>query len=81
MSEQKASQNNLERLESYQYPAAHLGHLTEGQQGALDAFKELCLKAGYYKPGGGGNAASHDDETLLSVPKPQRQPRPHPPLA
>ncbi|KAF2086293.1 CRAL/TRIO domain-containing protein [Saccharata proteae CBS 121410] len=58
---------NLVRTESFQYPAAHLGHLTDNQQAALDQFKELCAKDGYYKPAGveGRKYASHDDETLL----------------
>lgn len=57
----------LSKTDSFQYPAAHFGHLTEGQQAALDSFKELCLENGYYRPAEHGNHASHDDETLLSV--------------
>ncbi|OCK80561.1 CRAL/TRIO domain-containing protein [Lepidopterella palustris CBS 459.81] len=58
---------DLKRIESFQYPAAHLGHLTEGQQAALDAFRQLCQDEGYYKPAGldGRAGPSHDDETLL----------------
>lgn len=60
---------DLNRIQSFQYPAAHYGHLTNEQQEALDAFKVLCQDEGYYKPGGptGTPEASHDDETLLSV--------------
>jgi hypothetical protein len=58
---------DLTRVESFQYPAAHLGHLTDNQQQALDAFKKLSQDEGYYKPAGadGKAEASHDDETLL----------------
>ncbi|KAF9639475.1 Cellular retinaldehyde-binding/triple function [Lasiodiplodia theobromae] len=57
----------LQRVDSYQYPAAHLGHLTANQQAALDKFKDLCKDAGYYRPTGvdGKKIASHDDETML----------------
>ncbi|KAL1614992.1 hypothetical protein SLS54_009333 [Diplodia seriata] len=57
----------LQRVDSYQYPAAHLGHLTANQQAALDKFKDLCKDAGYYRPTGvdGKKFASHDDETML----------------
>ncbi|KAF2177878.1 CRAL/TRIO domain-containing protein [Zopfia rhizophila CBS 207.26] len=58
---------DLRKIESFQYPAAHYGHLTDNQQTALDAFKKLCLDAGYYKPAGTDRKTdpSHDDETLL----------------
>jgi hypothetical protein len=58
---------DLSKIDSYQYPSAHLGHLTEGQQTALDSFKRLCEEQGYYHPAGsdGRKVASHDDETLL----------------
>lgn len=57
----------LKLVESFQYPAAHLGHLSEGQQAALDAFKQLCQDEGYYEPAGfnGRSEPTHDDETLL----------------
>ncbi|KAF2198991.1 CRAL/TRIO domain-containing protein [Delitschia confertaspora ATCC 74209] len=57
----------LNRVDSFQYPAAHLGHLTDAQQAALDAFKQVCQEEGYYKPAGTGAVPepSHDDETLL----------------
>jgi hypothetical protein len=57
----------LRRIESFQYPNAHLGHLTPAQQSSLDAFKELCEKEGYYFPKGkdGSGDSSHDDETML----------------
>jgi len=59
--------NELRRVDSYQYPAAHLGHLTDAQQEALDRFKSLCQEKGYYRPAGDGSNpyASHDDETML----------------
>lgn len=58
----------LNRTESFQYPAAHLGHLNPAQAEALEAFRKLCLEGGYYKPAGtDGPYASHDDETLLFV--------------
>ncbi|TIA47181.1 CRAL/TRIO domain-containing protein [Aureobasidium pullulans] len=57
---------DLQRMESYQYPATHVGHLNPGQEKALEAFKELCLQKGYYTPTGGPNGTpSHDDETML----------------
>ena len=61
--------NELRRVESYQFPAAHLSHLSDSQQNALDRFKEVCQDKGYYyPPGSNGHAyASHDDETLLYV--------------
>lgn len=61
--------DDLKRVDSYQYPSAHLGHLTDNQQKALDRFKEICQEQGYYHPPGVVAAdqpyASHDDETLL----------------
>lgn len=61
--------NELKKVDSYQFPAAHLGHLSDSQQNALDRFKEICQDNGYYHPPGSkGHAyASHDDETLLYV--------------
>ncbi|KAF2433824.1 CRAL/TRIO domain-containing protein [Tothia fuscella] len=61
------AENNLTKIDSFQYPAAHLGHLTEVQQSALDSFKKLCQKQGYYHSAGtdGRTTDSHDDETLL----------------
>jgi hypothetical protein len=56
---------DLQRVESMQYPAGHLSHLTDNQQEKLDAFKQICLKEGYYTAPAAGKAASHDDETLL----------------
>ncbi|KAF2018518.1 CRAL/TRIO domain-containing protein [Aaosphaeria arxii CBS 175.79] len=60
---------DLSRIESFQYPAAHYGHLSADQQQALEAFKSLCLEQGYYIPASPAeprSEASHDDETLLS---------------
>jgi len=61
--------NELKRVDSYQYPSAHLAHLTDGQQEALDRFKSLCQEKGYYHPAVDESNiyASHDDETLLYV--------------
>ncbi|KAH7138302.1 CRAL-TRIO domain-containing protein [Dendryphion nanum] len=58
---------DLSRIETFQYPAAHFGHLTDSQQEQLDAFRELCLQEGYYTPAAadGATEPSHDDETLL----------------
>ncbi|KAF1837993.1 CRAL/TRIO domain-containing protein [Decorospora gaudefroyi] len=55
----------LTRVESMQYPAGHLSHLSETQQAQLSEFKTICQDAGYYTPATGGQAASHDDETML----------------
>jgi hypothetical protein len=58
---------DLSKIDSFQYPAAHLGHLSDEQQSALEEFKVLCEKEGYYHSEGkeGRTSASHDDETLL----------------
>jgi hypothetical protein len=62
------STQTISKTDSYQYPAAHLGHLTDGQQAVFENFKELCQENGYYHPARDGRRhASHDDETLLSV--------------
>ncbi|KAF2207388.1 hypothetical protein CERZMDRAFT_23613, partial [Cercospora zeae-maydis SCOH1-5] len=47
------------------WPAGHVGHLSEGQRGALDKFKDISHEKGYYHPGDEKTAASHDDETML----------------
>ncbi|KAF2144392.1 uncharacterized protein K452DRAFT_245186 [Aplosporella prunicola CBS 121167] len=56
---------DVSRVDSFQYPAAHLGHLTASQQTALDKFKQLAHQAGHYTPATAGAIASHDDETML----------------
>lgn len=56
---------DLSRIESMQYPAGHLSHLSENQQAALETFKEICEKEGYWTPRTGEKEASHDDETML----------------
>ena len=61
----------ISKTDSYQYPVSHFGHLSDGQQAALDSFKELCQENGNYKPAEPGRNASHDDETLLLVDIPQ----------
>lgn len=55
----------LERVESYQYPSGHVGHLTQNQLDTLQKFKDLCQSKKYYTPATGSTPASHDDETLL----------------
>lgn len=57
----------LSHVDSYQYPAAHFGHLSESQQTALESFKKLCQEKGYYQAAGtdGRKHNSHDDETML----------------
>jgi len=55
----------LTRVQSYQYPATHMGHLAPEQAGSLEKFKALCAQKGYYRPAKSGQNASHDDETLL----------------
>lgn len=58
---------DLQRVESMQYPAGHLAHLTDNQQQQLQAFEKICEEQGYYTPAIGGRQASHDDETMLYV--------------
>ena len=58
---------DLQRVQSYQYPATHVGHLAQDQIVALERFKTLAAQKGYYRAAQGGQRASHDDETLLSV--------------
>ncbi|EMD00286.1 hypothetical protein BAUCODRAFT_62741 [Baudoinia panamericana UAMH 10762] len=50
-----------------QWPAGHIGHLTQHQIDALGNFKKLCEQKGYYTPASedGKVPSSHDDETLL----------------
>ena len=55
----------LDRVDSFQYPSGHLGHLSQPQKDALETFKQLCEENGYYKPGTGSELASHSDETML----------------
>ncbi|KAF1844041.1 CRAL/TRIO domain-containing protein [Cucurbitaria berberidis CBS 394.84] len=56
---------DLSRVESMQYPAGHLSHLSDNQQARLDEFKKIIQEAGYWTPTSPLKAASHDDETLL----------------
>ncbi|OAK99807.1 CRAL/TRIO domain-containing protein [Phaeosphaeriaceae sp. SRC1lsM3a] len=55
----------LQRVESMQYPAGHLAHLSDNQQEKLNEFKQICQEQNYYTPATGVKAASHDDETML----------------
>ena len=57
------------QLESYQYPNAHLGHLTDYQQNQLNEFKGLVKQESSYVPSSSGEhgISGHDDETLLLV--------------
>ncbi|KZM22614.1 uncharacterized protein EKO05_0009735 [Ascochyta rabiei] len=56
---------DLSRVESMQYPAGHLAHLSENQQKQLQAFEKLAQEQGYYTPATETAEASHDDETML----------------
>lgn len=60
-----ATMADLQRIESMQYPAGHLAHLSDQQQEKLNEFRQLCEEQNYYTPATGAKAASHDDETLL----------------
>lgn len=55
----------LEKIESFQYPATHLGHLSPTQEDSLAAFKKLAEQKRYYRPETSPQKASHDDETML----------------
>ncbi|KAF2623475.1 CRAL/TRIO domain-containing protein [Macroventuria anomochaeta] len=55
----------LTRVESMQYPAGHLAHLSQNQQAQLEAFEKLAQEQGYYTPATETTEASHDDETML----------------
>ncbi|KAI7338435.1 CRAL/TRIO domain-containing protein [Hortaea werneckii] len=61
----QANGADLQRTESYTWPAAHVGHLNESQQTQLDKFRRLCESKGYYTPATEDTPATHDDETLL----------------
>lgn len=56
---------DLSRVESMQYPAGHLAHLSENQQAQLQAFEKLAQEQGYFTPATDITEASHDDETML----------------
>ncbi|KAF2851274.1 CRAL/TRIO domain-containing protein [Plenodomus tracheiphilus IPT5] len=56
---------DLSRIESSQYPAGHLSHLTGAQQQQLEAFKKIAQEQKYWTPANGATQASHDDETML----------------
>lgn len=43
----------------------HLGHLTQEESTALESFKAIAAKAGYYTPPTREKKASHDDGTLV----------------
>lgn len=57
----------LKKVESFQYPATHLGHLSPTQEDSLAAFKKLAEQRHYYRPESSTQRASHDDETMLFV--------------
>ncbi|KAK3677296.1 hypothetical protein LTR78_002834 [Recurvomyces mirabilis] len=67
MTAQHADGGELKRVESYQWPTGHVGHLSANQQSSLTAFKTLCEQNGYYTPAtlDGRTPATHDEETLL----------------
>ncbi|CBX98363.1 hypothetical protein IAQ61_010461 [Plenodomus lingam] len=56
---------DLSRIESSQYPAGHLSHLTAAQQEQLEIFKKIAQEQKYYIAANGATQASHDDETML----------------
>lgn len=60
-------EDQLQKIESFQYPAAHVAHLNDKQQKALEQFKKICEERGYYtaQPKDGSKHSSHDDETML----------------
>lgn len=43
----------------------HLGHLTSQEESALEEFKKLAAKDGFYKLATDSTKASHDDGTLM----------------
>lgn len=43
----------------------HVGHLTQEESAALDGFKQLIAKNGFFTPGTATKKASHDDGTLV----------------
>lgn len=45
----------------------HLGHLTPQEETALEEFRKLAKKAGFYTPATDDKKASHDDGTLMYV--------------
>ena len=53
------------KLTPTQWPSGHVGHLSDGQQTALEKFQKLCQEKGYYDAGTDSTLPSHDDETLL----------------
>jgi hypothetical protein len=45
----------------------HLGHLTPEEEKALEQFKKISIKEGFYTPATDEARASHDDGTLMFV--------------
>ena len=43
----------------------HVGHLTTQEESALQQFKQLSAKQGFYTPATDTKKASHDDGTLV----------------
>ena len=43
----------------------HVGHLTQEESAALDGFKQLTAKNGFFTPGTAKQKPSHDDGTLV----------------
>ena len=43
----------------------HVGHLTTQEESALDQFKQLSAKQGFYTPATDTKKASHDDGALV----------------
>ena len=43
----------------------HVGHLTNQEESALEQFKQLSAKQGFFTPATDTKKASHDDGTLV----------------
>lgn len=56
------SSQSVAQLSEYVYPRGHLGHLSETEAEALEAFKNILEERGYLTR---GPPASHEDPLLL----------------
>jgi hypothetical protein len=56
------SSQSVAQLAEYSYPRGHLGHLSETEAEALEAFKNVLEERGFWTR---GPPASHDDPLLL----------------
>lgn len=59
------SKQDQEEITASGYPNGHLYHLTPDQDKALEEFKDISQKAGYYHAATHDTKASHGEETLL----------------